>query len=132
VANPVAPARAHDLHREARGHADGIAQTQAIDGRAKRMDVAVGRIGQHAVDLQARRSHLSDVRQRDPPLGSKAQRARNLGARAPLRISGPVLGEIEFQGGRPRLVRGQQGGRDGDLAVGDLAQRAAILARDRH
>jgi hypothetical protein len=47
-----------DLHRQARGHTDGVPQAHAIDRRPKRVHVAISRVGEDAVDLNARRPHL--------------------------------------------------------------------------
>jgi hypothetical protein len=42
-------------------------------------------------------------------------------------VGQPVLREIQLERERPRELLAEQHGRHGDLAIGDLAQRAAIL-----
>ena len=68
--------------------------------------------------------------QGDPPLFAEAHRPRNPDALAPLRIRGPVLRQVQLYSRRPCQRVGQQRGRDGDLAVRDLAERPAILTAD--
>ena len=46
------------------------------------------------------------------------------------RIVGPGLGQVERPVDEGMTVAGHVGGEDPDLAVGDLAGRARVLARD--
>jgi hypothetical protein len=53
-----------------------------------------------------------------------------MGSRQPGRIVGPGLGQVERPVDEGMTVPGHVGGEDPDLAVGDLAGRARVLARD--
>ena len=90
--------------------------------------IAKLRIGEHRRDLKARGPHLPDERQREPPLLLEPRGRRD--ARTPTRRGRePLLGEIELRAEHPRLRPAPQRGRHGDLAIGDLAQGAAVLPR---
>jgi len=53
-----------------------------------------------------------------------------MGRRPTLRITGPVLGQVEVPVDEGVAPGGNIGGEDTDLAVGDLARRAGILPAD--
>ena len=69
----------------------------------------------------------TDVGCGDAPFLAKAHDARNPRAGALLLVAGPTLGEIQLQRGQPRQSLRDQRSGDRDLAIGDLAQRTAVL-----
>jgi hypothetical protein len=70
---------------------------------------------------------LSDVGQGDAPLLSKAHTGGNSDSGAPHRIGAPLFRQVQLETQGPRELGAQQNGRDGDLAIGDLAQGATVL-----
>jgi len=70
-----------------------------------------------------------DHGQRQTGLGRKAHLGRHMRSGQPGRIVGPGLGQVEGPIDEGMAVPGDVGGKDPDLAVGDLAGRARVLAR---
>jgi hypothetical protein len=77
------------------------------------------------------RADLPHQGERQAPLFVEPHGGRN--ARALARLGRePLLRQIERGPEHPRAHAGPQGASDRHLAIGDLAQRAAVLARDAH
>lgn len=94
--------------------------------------VPVGGVGHDGGQRHAGRLRPMHQRQRQAPFFMEPDRRRNPRRRAPRRIGGPCGGQIQRGAHRPgALARPERGG-DGDLAIGHLAQRAAILPRHAH
>ena len=100
-----------------------------MQGRPKDAVVAELGIGQHPAELEAAGAHLAEQRQRLPPLLLKRHVRRHAGP-LPRRRCQPRRRQVEGRAEQIRARFGPKGHRHGDLTVGDLAQRAAVLARD--
>jgi hypothetical protein len=90
--------------------------------------VAKLRISEDGRDLNARGPNLAHERERESPLLLEPGRGRD--ARPSTRRRGePFLREIELRAEHPRVHPVPQRGRDRDLAIGNLAERATVLPR---
>ena len=99
---------------------------------AHRPVVAVFGVGDHGGQGQAGRPCAAHQRQGEAPLLLKHQAHRDPRFGAPHQIARPAFGHIEQGPQRPRALSRPQRGGDRDLAIRDLAQRAAVLARRPH
>ena len=95
----------------------------------KQAGVAKLRIRQHACPRDATRAHLAEQGQRLAPFLLKAHAAGNP-RRGPRGGGQPRLGQVQRGAEQVGAHPGPQGRRNGHLAIGDLAQRATVLARD--
>ena len=96
---------------------------------ADRGVVAVFGIGDHGRQRHAGRPRPADQRQGQAPLFLKPDGRRDLSRRAPGAVGRPRLRQIQQRAHRPRpLPRPERGG-DGHLAIGHLAEGAAVLPR---
>ena len=86
-------------------------------------------VGHHGRDGKARRAHLSQQGQRQPPFLLKSRGRRNAGLRT-LTRGQPRLGQIQGGAQEPGPRARPQRDRDRRLAIRDLAARAGILAGD--
>ena len=124
-----AQARRAAEDRQRRRNPHGIRQPPPMQGRPKDAVVAELGIGQHPAELEAAGAHLAEQRQRLPPLLLKRHVRRHAGP-LPRRRCQPRRRQVEGRAEQIRARFGPKGHRHGDLTVGDLAQRAAVLARD--
>ena len=98
----------------------------------RRLDLAhaVDAVGRHPGERHLGRDRPLDHRQRKAGLGREADLGRHMGRRQAGRIVGPGLGQVQRPVDEGVAVPGHVGREDPDLAVGDLAGRARVLARD--
>ena len=104
-------------------------QLRAVQGAPQRRTLAELRIAEHRRHGDPAGADLPQQRERQLPLRLPADPRRNAGARA-LRGRQPRLGQVQGRAHHPRLGPRPQGDRHGGLAVGDLAERPAVLPRD--
>ena len=95
--------------------------------RAQRRHIAELGIAEHGGDREAGGAHLPQQPQSMAPFLLKLDRRRNP---RPLALGGcqPRVREIQRCAQTPRANAGPERHRRGDLAIGDLAQRAAVLS----
>jgi hypothetical protein len=104
-------------------------QFRSMQRAAQRGVVAKLGIADHLRQLKSARADLSQQRQGEPPLFLEAHGTRNLRTLARLRRE-PRLGQIQRGAQHPGSRTAPQCDGHRDLAVGDLAQAAAVLPRD--
>ena len=96
---------------------------------AKDAIVAKLGIGEHGGHREATRAHLPQQRQRLAPFCLEADARRDARLLAG-RVGDPFFGQIERSAEQVCPNPGPERRRDGDLTIGDLPQRATVLARD--
>ena len=101
---------------------------QTLQCGAKGQAIAIARIGDDQVDADAGGPHAADQGQREPPLFLKANAGGNPRFVTPLGGE-PRLRQIQLGADQPRAHACPQRGRDGDLAIPNLAERAGVLPR---
>ena len=118
-------------HKDAqmRRNTHRIGHIQPVQRCAKHRDVAIGGIGEHGGDRQSCCPRAPHQRQRQAPLFLEADRRRRVDALAAGAIARPLLRQVQRRTQDPGAPFGPQQGRRGHLAIGDLAQGAAILPR---
>ena len=104
-------------------------EPQPVQRLADGAVVPIFGVGHDRGQRQPGGSTAAHERQRQSPLFLKQQRRGNPRRGAPRQIADPRLGQIQQGAEGPRPTAGPQRRRHGDLAIGDLAQRAAVLAR---
>ncbi len=92
--------------------------------------VAVFGIGDDRGQRDPRGAGSPEQRQRQAPFLVKGDGGGDPRTGAARRIARPRLGQIERGAHRPGAAPGPERRRHGHLAIGDLAQRAAVLPRD--
>ncbi len=117
-----------DEHGEGRRDAQGVRQLRAVQRAPQRRTLAELRIAEHRRHGDPAGADLPQQCERELPLRQAADMRRNAGA-CPLGGRQPGLGEVQRGAQHPRLGPRPQGPRHGGLAVGDLAERAAVLPR---
>ena len=110
--------------------ADGVRQAPAVQRPPKGGDIAELGVRQHRRDVQPRGARPSDQGEGLPPFLLKDHARWDLRDRAPVGVGEPRLRHIQQRAGEPRPRAGPQRGRHRDLAIGDLAERPTVLARD--
>ena len=110
-------------------HAQRIRQFRAMKRAAQGCVVAKFGIAQDAGDADPARADLAEQRQRQPPLLLKPHRCGNPRALALLRCE-PRLRHIQARAYHPRALARPERNTHRDLAIGNLAERAAVLPRD--
>ncbi len=100
-----------------------------MQGLAERTDIAKARVGDDGGQVDPRRAGPAQQGQGEAPLLLKVHRQGNPRARAAGRIARPVFRHIQRHAERPRALPRPQHGGDGHLAIGHLADGAAILPR---
>ena len=108
---------------------EGVGKLGAVEVLTQRPVVPEFRIAQHRRDLHAAGPHLPHQRERQAPFLLEAHR-RGDSRTLPRVGRQPLLGHIQGRAQHPRAHARPQRRGDRDLTVGDLAQGAAILARD--
>ena len=116
-------------HREMTRDPDGIRQAPAVQRSPEGRHVAKLGVREYRGDLQARRARASDQRQRLTPLLLEGGAGRNVRHRAPIGVAEPRFRKIQQRARHPGAHAGPERGRHRDLAIRDLAQRAAVLTR---
>ena len=118
-------------HGQVRRDAERIGQFQAMQRLANGRDIAKFRIADDGGHVEAGRPHTAEQPERMPPFLLKRDGRRD--ARADARLGRqPLLGEIQHRAQKPGAHPGPERHRCGDLAIGDLAQRATVLPRRAH
>ena len=82
------------------------------------------------LEIRRRLEHAVDLVEGDPPLRTVPDPFRRTGTSQPLGVGAPALGQEEPQPDTDRHPGPSQGERDQRLAVGPLAELAAVLALD--
>ena len=118
-------------HGQMRRNPERVGEPGAVEVLPQRPVVPEFRIAEHRGDLKAAARGLPQQRERQAPFLLEPQRRGDL--RALPRLGGqPRLGHVQRRPQHPGAHAGPQRRGHRDLAVGDLAQRPAVLARDRH
>ena len=115
-----------------RRNAQRVGKIEPVQRFPKDRDVAVRGVGQHSRARQTRGPSPPEECQREAPLFLKPHLRRHLNAFAPRAIARPLGRQIQRRAQQPRTALGPQKDRRGHLAIGDLAECAAVLARDPH
>ena len=116
-------------HRQVARDPERIRQSPLMQRAPKRGDISefgVRHDGRHA---QARGAGASNQGQCLAPFFLERRPGRNAGRRPSSRILDPGLRQIQQRTQQPRTGTGPERGSHRDLAIGDLAQRTAILPR---
>ena len=96
----------------------------------KRRHIPEFGVGRNGGDRQPGAARAADEREGLPPLFLEVHTRGDLRDRAATGIVDPGLRQIQPRAEEPRARAGPEGRGHRDLAIGDLAQRSAVLAGD--
>jgi hypothetical protein len=103
-----------------------VGDAEPFEGGAKLRGFPIGGIGDHGLQREAGREHRPYVGDSEAPLLAKRQRTRYVRLRAMIVVH-PHLREVQLHRRQPGHRAGNQRRRHGDLTIGNLAERAAVL-----
>lgn len=127
LAGGTGPAGTRQPQRHGPPDRDAIPQPESFEAAAKGRRRPIIGVRHRRSELKARLQDAPHMRQGDAPLLAKPDRVRNPGLRPPGRIGTPLRWQVQLETEGPRQLVAEQHRRDRDLAIGDLAEGAAVL-----